>query len=406
VVRLRLALGLVLTASLLAATPVRAQPAVGLLPGNSLLLFDTGAPATTTALPVTGLGPSETLTGIDQRPNTLGLYGMTVATSSANNSKVKIYELDPASGQATLVGETSSPLPGAGDIAGGFDFNPNVDRLRYMNVFNNENARFNPNTGGLAGDDTDLTPPATTTSIGAAYDRNVKSAEATTLYEIDAYDSALAIQGAFDGIGPAGSPNGGKVTDLGPLGFVVKPLADGGFDINRAGTAYAGLTSNADGLTRLYTIDLASGTATAAGLIGSGLQQFRSLAVLDPRVANVPPPSLTSTASSGDNLKPTGLLAFKPGARASALRRSGISGGFSCSEACTVSAKLVLKGKRLATGTAKLAEAGVGTLKLLATKAGKGYEPGRQPAKATLTATFTDLGGAKSSLSRKVALSK
>jgi hypothetical protein len=119
----------------------------------------------------------------------------------------------------------------------------------------------------------------------------------------------------------------------------------------------------------------------------------------------VPPPAINSTPPS-DNLKPTGLLAFKPGTRISAFRRAGISGGFSCSEACTVTAQLVLKGKKLATGKAQLSEAGVGTLKLRATKAGRGLVPGRRPAKATLTAKFTDSGGASSTLSRKVALSK
>jgi Domain of unknown function (DUF4394) len=392
-----------MVASLVGAAPATAEPAAALLPGNSLLLFDTATPATTTALPVTGLGVGETLSGIDQRPNTLGLYGMTVSTGSANNSMVKIYALDPASGQATLVGGTASPLPGAADVPGGFDFNPIVDRMRYVNALH-ENARFNPNNGALAGDDTDLTPAAESTIIGEAYDRNVKDSEATTLYAIDAKDSALGVQGGINGSGPGGA-NGGTIKDLGPLGFTVKPFSDGGFDINRAGTAYAGLTSSADNLTRLYTIDLAGGTATAVGLLGSGLQQLRSLAILNPKPAGVPAPSLSTTPPS-DNLKPTGLLAFKPGVRASAFRRSGISGGFSCSEACTVTAKLVLSGKKLATGSAKLDEAGVGTLKLRATKAGKGYLPGRRPAKATLTATFTDLGGGSSTLSRKVALSK
>ena len=186
-------------AALLAiAAPAQAERTVALLPNNNLLLFDTQTPAMTTPVAVTGLGASEELTGIDQRPATLGLYGVTVADGSANNSLVKTYTIDPGSGQATLVGATAAPVPGAGDVPTGLDFNPVVDRIRYVNG-NWENARFNPNTGFLAGDDTDLTPAAVTRIIGEAYDRNAKDAEATTLYAIDANDSALGTQGGIDG---------------------------------------------------------------------------------------------------------------------------------------------------------------------------------------------------------------
>jgi hypothetical protein len=394
-------LALVVAASLLAAAPAAAEPGAALLPGNSLLLFDTSTPTTTTAVPITGLGAGETLVGIDQRPNTLALYGVTVPTGSANNSIVKTYTIDPASGQASLVGATGTPLPAAGDVATGFDFNPIVDRMRYVSA-NEENARLNPNNAALAGDDANLTPPGSGI-VGEAYDRNVKDAEVTTLYAIGRTGSQLAVQGGINGLNLGGA-NSGVLTTIGPLGFTLNAVNDGGFDISRTGTAYAGLTSAADNLTRLYTIDLTSGTATAVGLIGSGAQ-VKGLAILNPKPVGVPAPSL-STTSASDNLKPIGLLAFKPGAKASAFRRSGISGGFSCSEACAVTAKLVLKGKKLATGSAKLTEAGVGTLKLGATNAGRDYVPGRRPAKATLTATFTDLGGNSSALSRKVALSK
>jgi Domain of unknown function (DUF4394) len=390
-----------MVASLVAAAPATAEPAAALLPGNSLLLFDTATPATTTALPVTGLGVSETLTGIDQRPNTLALYGVTVPTASVNNAIVKTYTIDPASGQATLLGAIGSPLPGAGDVATGFDFNPTVDRMRYVNA-SDENARFNPSNASLAGDDTNLTP-LPMTIIGEAYDRNVKDSEATTVYAIDRSGSQLSVQGGINGSSPGG-PNGGVLASIGPLGFTLSAVADGGFDIDRAGTAYAGLTSSAGNVTSLYTIDLASGGATPVGLIGSGLQQIRGLAILNPKPTDVPPPSLSSTPPS-DTRKPIGLLAFKPGVRISAFRRSGISGRFSCSEACTVTAKLVLNGKKLATGSAKLGEAGVGTLKLRITKAGRDFAPAKNPAKATLIATFKDRQGSSSTLRRKVALS-
>ena len=402
-VRARLALGLVVAAfSLVTAAPATAEPAAALLPGNGLLLFDTATPATTTAVPVTGLGAGETLTGIDQRPNTLALYGVTVPTIAASNAIVKTYTIDPASGQATLLGAIGLPLPDAGNVATGFDFNPTVDRMRYVNA-NDENARFNPNNASLSGDDTNLSP-APMTIIGEAYDRNVKDSETTTVYAIDRSGSQLSVQGGINGSAPSG-PNGGVLASIGPLGFTLNAIADGGFDIDRAGTAYAGLTSSVGNVTSLYTIDLGTGTATAVGPIGSGAQAVKGLAILNPRPTDVPPLSLGSTPSS-DNLKPTGLLSFKPSTKASSFQRSGISGRFSCSEACKVTAKLVLDGKKLATGSAKLDEAGVGTLKLRATKAGREFVPGKRPAKATLIATFKDNEGGSSTLRRKVALSK
>jgi hypothetical protein len=159
------------------------------------------------------------------------------------------------------------------------DCNPTADRIRAVNV-NDENFRVNPSTGALAGNDTDLTPGVTTALLGAAYDRNVVGATATTLFAIDRYDSQLARVGGVDALP---SPNSGVVTDLGALGLTLSATADAGFDISGAtGAAYAALTSSADGLTRLYTVNLATGAATAVGLIASGSTEIAGLTVVPP----------------------------------------------------------------------------------------------------------------------------
>ena len=145
------------------------------------------------------MGVGLTLRGIDVRPATGELYGQAVASGSANNSVFNTYVIDPATGQATLVGSVpAATLPGAADVAGGFDFNPVADRMRYVNT-DDENARFNPNNGALSGNDTDLTPAVSTDVIAAAYDRNIAGGTATTLYVIDRDGSALSVQGGIDG---------------------------------------------------------------------------------------------------------------------------------------------------------------------------------------------------------------
>lgn len=261
----------------------------GLAANNLLIRFDSSSPTVIqNARTVTGLGGNETLQGIDFRPRTGQLVGSTVVTGSANNSILKTYRINPLTGVATLIGQTAAALAGAGDVPGGYDFNPTVDRIRYVNS-NNENARLNPNNGLLAGNDTDLTftAPAVGPIIGQAYDRNFDRPNATgvrtTLYGIDRGGSRLVVQGGLDGAGPGG-PNAGAITNVGPLGITLAANSDAGFDIADStdngglGTALAALTVGAT--TSLYTINLTTGVATLVGNIGSGQTRLFSLAIV------------------------------------------------------------------------------------------------------------------------------
>jgi Domain of unknown function (DUF4394)/FG-GAP-like repeat len=267
--------------------------------GNVLVRFDSANPnQVLTVGAITGFGANETARGIDFRPRTGQLYTSTVTTGSAANSVVRTYVLNPRTAEATFVGQTSVALPGAGDMPGGYDFNPIVDRIRYVNT-NDENGRLNPNGGSLAGNDTNLTPAATTAIIAAAYDRPfdrqttaVNNSVPATLYVIDRNDSQLGIQGGING---TPSPNGGVVTDLAPLGFSLNAVNDGGFDIASGpglGVGFAALTDAADNLTRLYSINLvtaatATPVATPVGLIGNGGTEVRSIAVVPDSVVAV-----------------------------------------------------------------------------------------------------------------------
>jgi hypothetical protein len=278
-------------ASAFAVPTARAEQALAILPGNVLIRFDTDTPATVTVVgAVSGLGANESIVGIDYRSATGELLISTVVTASATNSVIRTYRLNPQNAQATFVGQTAAPVPGAADIPTGYDISPVVhplpaiDPIRFVNSeANDENVRLWPDNGALASNDTDLTPAAATDVIAAAYDRNNPGAAATSFYVINRNSSQLAVQGGIDGIP---TPNGGVVTDLCPLGVGLQN-SDGGFDISPSGIAYAALTSFSDDITRLYRVTLptvisAGPCASAIGLIGNGQTEVLSMTILPP----------------------------------------------------------------------------------------------------------------------------
>jgi Domain of unknown function (DUF4394) len=300
-----------LVALLVAAPAASAVPLVAVTPGNNLLFFDSASPAATAPLAVTGLGVNETIRGLDARPRTGELHAVTATTGSAANSVAFSYVIPSYRVQAVPAGQTAAPIAGWADVAAGWDFNPVVDRARLVNA-NDENARVNPFNGALSGNDADLTPAASTTLVGAAYDRNVDGAAATTLFAIDRNGSELVRVGGVDGVP---SPNTGAVSPIGGLGIALNQTSDAGFDIASDGIAYAALTDDADDLTRLYTIDLATGAATPLGLIGNGTSEVRALAVVPARPAGPTGPAgpAGSAGPSGQQGAPgpAGQTAFR-----------------------------------------------------------------------------------------------
>ena len=261
------------------------QPVLGLVQGtNALVRFTTATPATVgTPLPVTGLAAGDTLRAIDYRPANGVLYGLGV---DASNAVVRTYTINPLTGAATVVGgPVTSPTP---SVAWDINFNPTVDRIRVVSE-QDENARLNPDTGALAGDDTNLSPAGAT--VGAvAYSNPFAGATTTTLYAINQATSSLALIGGVNG---TPSPNGGVVTDVGPLGVSITagPTA---FDIATNNTAFAVLRPSG-GASTLYTISLATGAATPAGTVGDGTTTFDDIAVVDPGLI-LSPPSGTYTS--------------------------------------------------------------------------------------------------------------
>jgi hypothetical protein len=261
-----------------AVAPVRAEtPALQLigLAGGRLLHFSSASPGTIDAnIPITGVLAGDALHSIDVRPATGQLFGLAINTALPRTSR--LYVIDPTSGAATPVGKTSTTVPGAGTRVS-MDFNPTVDRVRVVDS-GDENLRLNPNNAVLSGDDTNLTPAIANVG-GIAYDRNTAartapSATPTTLYAIRA-NGSLAMIGGPNG---APSPNGGVLTQVGPLGLVPTSNAIG-FDVSPQGVALASIKVGAS--ENLYSVNLASGAATLVGAIGTGALGVTDLALLD-----------------------------------------------------------------------------------------------------------------------------
>lgn len=263
------AVSLLFTASAFAGGPVSEQLA-GIAANGKLVFFRSNDPATATSIKVKGLQKKEKLLAIDVRPLNGQLYGL--------GSTSRIYTINRTTGQATAVAGPFDPLLAGESFA--FDFNPVVDRIRIISDAG-QNLRVHPDTGavvaidaGLAyagGDPNFATIPGV---VACAYNNNDNLPEtSTTLFNIDATRDILVRQDP---------PNAGTLNTIGGLGVDVTTVA--GFDVSGStGTAYAGLVVK-DGnkkrlRTTLFTVNLATGTATSLGRIG-GPWPLTSLTVL------------------------------------------------------------------------------------------------------------------------------
>jgi hypothetical protein len=366
------------------ALPAAAQAdrALMLTPGAQIISFDTGNPGpSASTIAVTGIPPDETLRGIDFRPADGQLYGWSVLTGLEDT--IRTYQIDPASGAATFVGKSVFK---AEDVAAAFGFDPVIDRVRYINT-KDRSFRLKPDGSNAGGDS--LSGASEPDVIALGFDRSFAGATLTTAFAIDRTESRLDMIGGVDGFP---SLNLGGVTPIGPLGFTLKPGADGGFDISTDGRAFAALTDAADSVTRLYDVNLTTGGAGAIGPIGAGNLEAFSLALV-PGTERLP-----------DRKPPAGLIDIPPTLKMGKLRASKIKFKFSASEACVASAKLVVKKTEVAAGSATLSAAGVAQIKLTATKAGKKLLAGKHRAGAKLTLTLADPAGNVGSVTQKLAL--
>lgn len=216
---------------------------------NNLVIVNLTA-GTTVTKQISGIATGENILGIDMRPATGQLYAL--------GSTSIIYTINMSSGAATAVGTQFSTLLNGTSF--GFDFNPTVDRIRVVSN-TGQNLRVHPTLGGVAFVDGSLNP-GTPAISAAAYSNNIPAASTTTLFDLDA--TRLYKQDP---------PNAGTLVEAGTLGVTAD--ANNGFDIGgTSGTGYAILTVG--GASKLYTINLTTGAATAVADMPSG---SRSLAI-------------------------------------------------------------------------------------------------------------------------------
>lgn len=209
---------------------------------SQLQIFNPLAKTAVTTRAITGITAGETLAGIDFRPANGQLYGVTL---NAAGNFARLYTFNLSTGAATAAGPGFALT--AGTTAAGFDFNPTVDRIRMVTNLG-QNLRLHPTDGTIVNADLAINP-ATTILSAAAYTNSYAGAATTTLYVLNSMR-----------LYKQDPPNNGTLTDIGGLGLTADNT--NGFDIGgTSNIAYAMLT--AGGATRLYTINTATGAATA-----------------------------------------------------------------------------------------------------------------------------------------------
>lgn len=204
-----------------------------------------------------GLDAGDKLVGIDFRPATGQLYAV------GKNSRLYNINLNSTNkpGLATIVGGAAFG-PAITATAVGFDFNPTVDRIRFV-TNTGQNLRLHPETGVLAFTDGNLNG-VPSTSVGAvAYTNSYSGTTTTALYDIDPIADKLYLQS---------NPNTGLLQEVGPLGLDISEV--GGFDIapakTSAGKDYAIASVLFGGSWELDYVDLSSGKLQKLGGLPSG----------------------------------------------------------------------------------------------------------------------------------------
>ena len=305
---------LLLAGSLLLAAPGPAG--AGVAPdlvgndGNTLILFNSGAPAGTRTTVAVQAPAGTTLLGIDTRPSTQVIFGVFQA-ADGSLSVGTVSHTDGAVGSLIPLTNTAGggPILLSEFFEIGIDFNPAADRLRFT-TDQGDNVRINVDDGPTTVD-TNLSEIDSTGGedvvIAIAYTNNTIQVPASTeLFDVVSPgddDDLLAEQGDQ----PPG-PNGGVLTPVGTDLGLDGVVDDGGFEITSAGVPFAALTTfefdqverhartKAGGPpadTRLFTIDVATGVATLVDLIGTGDDEFRSLTSIP---VQLPATSTTTTA--------------------------------------------------------------------------------------------------------------
>lgn len=299
--------------------------AYGLTASDRLVSFLVEIPgaAPRTDVAISGLTTGDDVVGIDIRPATGQLYGLVKGVTSD-----RLVVINPTTGVATTVGTGFTPrLSGA---SFGFDFNPQVDRIRVVSDAD-QSLRLHPDTGAAAATDTPLNYKAGDPGAGmdpnvtsAGYENNIPggnpalpAAEITELYGVDTARDVLVEQSP---------PNAGVLSTVGPLGVgdvtAVSGLDIAGSDIGTP-KAYAVLTVG--GVDALYTVNTDTGAAVKVGDFPAAAV-IEDLTIADPRFVIDASASGTEGGVITVNVTRVGDLRFVGGVSYTAASGSAVSG--------------------------------------------------------------------------------
>jgi len=176
---------------------------------------------------------------------------------------------DAKTGQATAKSKLSEPLKAGATVT--VDFNPVADRLRVI-TSDGTNLRVNVDDGKATVDgalkfkDGDANAGKTPNVIAGAYSNSYKGTKATALYDIDASGVLLS----------QAPPNDGILNTIGSLG--VKLNGATAFNVVAQGEDNAAWLVTGGSL---YSVDLKSGKATAAGKLDGVKGKLTDIAWVD-----------------------------------------------------------------------------------------------------------------------------
>ncbi len=214
--------------------------AVGLTGDKTLVMIDSGSATATATMDVTGV---DRLLGIDLRPATGQLIGVTPA--------FEIVEIDPATGEATVLSTMDTELPIVDGASVIVDFNPQADKLRFMSGTTNHRVDIESGAvtvdGSLAYEDADMHSGEEPNIVAAAYINSYGKPESTAMFDIDATIVAVIQQT---------SPNDGTLDAIGKLGVDAQDsyAFDIATDSDGTNTAYLATPG------ALHTVSLEDGT--------------------------------------------------------------------------------------------------------------------------------------------------
>jgi hypothetical protein len=284
----------------------------GLTTNGNLITFNSSRPSVfLRSVAITGLQSGEDVRGIDVRPATGELFGVTIS---------RLYTLNPVTGAATFAANLSTFSTGSNPIDIGVDFNPTVDRLRIVNE-NDANYRVNPVDGVTLTDTSlayaagDVNAAANPNIVAAGYTNSFAGAASTNLYDLDSNLDILVTQNP---------PNNGTLNTVGSLG--VNFSDEAGFDIAPGNNAaLAVLQVDGSLISSLYSINLATGAASFIGPTGTGL--LRDIAIARNTAANS---AINTPDFDGDGR--TDYSIFRPSNNAWYVSNSGTNGSYSITQ--------------------------------------------------------------------------